>query len=52
MFQGVASELGKRSHGKDVRYNQIEVKDLLVRLFSVRNIIIHIFIMNMIIMFS
>jgi len=42
MFQGVTGDLGRKSHSKDVRYNQIEVKDLLVKLFSVRNIIIYI----------
>ncbi|MBR2705009.1 MAG: SpoIIE family protein phosphatase [Clostridia bacterium] len=42
MFQGVASDFSKKNHGKDVKYSQIDVKDLLLKLFSVRNIIIYV----------
>ncbi|MBQ3409491.1 MAG: SpoIIE family protein phosphatase [Clostridia bacterium] len=42
MFQGVAGDFAKKNHNKDVKYNQIEVKDLVMKLFSVRNIIIYI----------
>lgn len=42
MFQGVAGDYNRKNHGKDVKYNQIDVKDLLLKLFSVRNIIIYV----------
>ena len=42
MFQGVAGDYGKKNHGKDVKFEQIDVKDLLAKLFSVRNIIIYV----------
>lgn len=42
MFQGVAGDYNRKNHGKDVKYDQIDVKDLLLKLFSVRNIIIYV----------
>ena len=42
MFQGVAGDYSKKNHSKDVKYSQIDVKDLLLKLFSVRNIIIYV----------
>ena len=42
MFQGVAGDLGKKSHSKDVKYSQIDIKDLLSKLFSIRNIVIYV----------
>ena len=32
MFQGVAGDYNKKNHGKDVKYNQIDVKELLLKL--------------------
>ena len=42
MFQGVAGDFNKKNHSRDVKYNQIDVKELLLKLFSVRNIIIYV----------
>ena len=42
MFQGVAGDYNRKNHGKDVKYDQIDVKDLLLKLFSVINIIIYV----------
>lgn len=42
MFQGITGDLGNKNHSKDVRFNQIDVKDLVIKLFSIRNIIIYV----------
>lgn len=42
MFQGVAGDYNKKNRSKDINFNQIDVKDLLTKLFSIRNIIIYV----------
>ncbi len=42
MFQGMASDFYKKDRQKDVKYDGDEVKDLLKKLFSVRNVVIYI----------
>ena len=42
MFQGVTGGFEREKHSKDVKFNQEEIKDMLVKLFSVKNIIIYI----------
>ena len=42
MFQGVTSGFERKKHSKDVKYESNEVKEVLVKLFTVRNIAIYI----------
>lgn len=42
MFQGMASDFYKKNHQKDVKYDGDEIKDMLRKLFSVRNVVIYI----------
>ena len=42
MFQGIASDLNKKNHSRDVKFDGEEMKDLMKKLFSLKNIIIYV----------
>ena len=42
MFQSIADDFFKKSHSKDVKFDGEEIKGILKKLFSVKNIIIYI----------
>ena len=42
MFQSVTGGFERKKHSKDVKYSQEEVKDILLKLFSVRNIVVYV----------
>lgn len=42
MFQGITNGFYQKNHSKDVKFDGEEMKDLLKKLFSVRNIVIYV----------
>ena len=43
MFQNIASGVNKNNRSQDVKFDGEEIKDILKKLFSIRNIIIYVF---------
>ena len=42
MFQNIASDVNKNNRSQDVKFDGEEIKDILKKLFSIRNIIIYV----------